>query len=488
MTGGEPPGRPGRLHGALAGFLPRQRWFAGKGRRIDRVDVRASVPLRHQPPALEVLVADVAYADGAGECYQLPLGRDRGAAARALAERAPDAVVLHDLPDGAVVYDACRDERLGAVVLELLAAGATVGGLRFHRGELWDGQPAGVGGRPLGAEQSNSSLVFGERVILKLFRRLQPGENPELELTRALVGAGFDGCAPPLGWIDGFGATLGILQPFYAGAAEGWQLATDRSLASVQGRASSDSFADAAGELGAVTAALHRALAAALPQASDDGQELASLGARLRDQLEQLATVAPEVAGQRAAIEAVHAKAAAAGGGQPLQRIHGDYHLGQVLRLRDGGTPATRDGGTPATRDGGTPATRDGGWVVMDFEGEPARGIEERRRLASPLRDVAGMLRSFDYAAFQPLLGGPVAAAAEQRALAWAGCCRQAFLAGYAAEAPGGGGAQGWPGDQAPLLAAFELDKALYEVLYEARHRPAWLPVPLGGIRRLLGS
>jgi maltokinase len=179
----------------------------------------------------------------------------------------------------------------------------------------------------------------------------------------------------------------------------------------------------------------------------------------------------PELAAHRQAIEEVYLKAEAAGGGsRHLQRIHGDYHLGQVLR-------------------------NDDRWIVIDFEGEPARSLEERRRLASPLQDVAGMLRSFDYAAFSPLvLGedpetpGPTAeelARFEGPAAAWVEANRGAFLDGYWAVA-GDPGLAG--GDHELLLRAFELDKAVYEVMYEARHRPPWLQIPLGGIRRLLGA
>jgi maltokinase len=183
----------------------------------------------------------------------------------------------------------------------------------------------------------------------------------------------------------------------------------------------------------------------------------------------------PELAGQRRAIEEVYAKAEAAGGGiRHLQRIHGDYHLGQVLKSPEGsGEP---QGGAPVDQ---------GQWVVIDFEGEPARPLEERRRLASPLQDVAGMLRSFDYAAYQPLVLRGELARLEGPAAAWIEANRTAFLDGYLAVAGDAGPAGG---DAEPLLRAFELDKAVYEVMYEARHRPPWVQIPLGGIRRLLGA
>jgi maltokinase len=460
------------LETALAEFLPRQRWFAGKGRPVAEVRVEKLVPLRTALPSLSAVVAAVAYADGGVERYHLPVGHDRGLEARQLTDRVPDAVIYEAKgPKGGPFYDAARDERLGGVYLDLLSRGATVEELRFYRMPEWTETLRGPG-RLLGAEQSNSSRVFGNKLILKLFRLLEPGENPELEVTRALAGAGFASCPAPLGWIEGLGSTLGILQRFYAGSVDGWKLATERVADHYESDGGeAGNFAADAGALGRVTAELHAAMASALPKVPEGQPDLGRISARLLGQLTQVAALVPELAGHRAAIEEVYAKAEAAGGGSRfLQRIHGDYHLGQVLR------------------------TQEGAWVVIDFEGEPARSLQERRRLASPLQDVAGMLRSFDYAAFQPLvLGedpdtpGPTRdelARFEGPAAAWIEANRAAFLDGYL----GGAGDAGQPGgDHELLLRAFELDKAVYEVMYEARHRPPWLQIPLGGIRRLLG-
>jgi maltokinase len=459
------------LEAALAEFLPRQRWFAGKGRAVAQVRVERSVPLRTALPSLSTVVATVAYADGGVERYHLPVGHDRGLEARQLTDRVPDAVIYQTKgPKGGPFYDAARDERLGGVYLDLLSRVATVEELRFYRMPDWTETLRGPG-KPLGGEQSNSSLVFANRLILKLFRRLEPGENPELEVTRALAGAGFEACAAPLGWIEGLGSTLAILQRFYAGSVDGWTLATERvadHYESADGEPAN--FADDAGALGRLTAELHAAMASALPKVAEGQPDLGRLSARLLGQLTQVTALVPELAAHRAAIEEVYAKAEAAGGGSRyLQRIHGDYHLGQVLKSGDR-------------------------WIVIDFEGEPARSLEARRRLASPLQDVAGMLRSFDYAAFSPLvLGedpdtpGPThdeLARFEGPAAAWIEANRRAFLDGYLAVA--GDAAQA--GDAELLLRAFELDKAVYEVMYEARHRPPWLQIPLGGIRRVLGA
>jgi maltokinase len=439
---------------------------------VAEVRVDASVPLRTALPSLTAVVATVAYADGGVERYHAPVGHDRGLEARQLTDRVPDAVIYETRgPGGGPFYDAARDERLGGVYLDLISRSATVEELRFARMPEWTETLRGPG-RLLGAEQSNSSLVFGNRLILKLFRLLEPGVNPELEVTRALAGAGFEACAAPLGWIEGLGSTLGILQRFYAGSADGWTLATERVADHYESEGGAPgNFAADAGALGRVTAELHAAMARALPKAAAGQPDLGRLRARLLGQLTQVVALVPELAAHRQAIEEVYLKAEAAGGGsRHLQRIHGDYHLGQVLR-------------------------NDDRWIVIDFEGEPARSLEERRRLASPLQDVAGMLRSFDYAAFSPLvLGedpetpGPTAeelARFEGPAAAWVEANRGAFLDGYWAVA-GDPGLAG--GDHELLLRAFELDKAVYEVMYEARHRPPWLPIPLGGIRRLLGA
>ncbi|HSO54371.1 MAG TPA: phosphotransferase [Actinomycetes bacterium] len=461
------------LETALAAFLPGQRWFAGKGRAVAEVRVESSVPLRTALPSLSAVVATVAYADGGVERYHVPVGHDRGLEARQLTDRVPDAVIYESKgPKGGPHYDAARDERLGAVYLDLLSRAANVQELRFYRMPEWTETLRGPG-KLIEAEQSNSSLVFGNRLILKLFRLLEPGENPELEVTRALAGAGFAACAAPLGWIEGLGSTLGILQRYYAGSVDGWKLATERVADHYESKEGVPAnFAEDAAALGRLTAELHAAMAAALPKVAEGQPDLGRLSARLLGQLSQVAALVPELADQREAIEEVYTKAEAAGGGSRyLQRIHGDYHLGQLLKAGDQ-------------------------WVVIDFEGEPARALEERRRLASPLQDVAGMLRSFDYAAFQPLvLGedpdtpGPTRdelARFEGPAAAWIEANRHAFLDGYLARAGDAGPALG--GDHELLLRAFELDKAVYEVMYEARHRPPWLQIPLGGIRRLLGA
>jgi maltokinase len=458
------------LESALAAFLPRQRWFAGKGRQIGEVRIEANVPLRSARPTLHAVVAGVAYTDGGTERYHLPMGHDQGFEARSLVDRSPNAVILETkAPHDGMFYDATADERLGAVFLDLLSRAVSLEQLRFHRSGGWTESLRGPG-KLLGAEQTNSSLVFANRLILKLFRLLQPGENPELEVTRALWAIGFDACAEPLGWIEGLGSTLGVLQRYYAGSVEGWKLAVGR----VADHYESDdpgNFAGEAAELGRLTAELHAALAAAFPKVTEGQPDLGRLSARLMGQLTQVAALVPELAPHQRAIEQAYGEAVRGiSGTVHLQRIHGDYHLGQVLRAGQR-------------------------WLVIDFEGEPARSLEERRQMSSPLQDVAGMLRSFDYAAHSPLVLGedPDTRALsraeldrlEQPAQRWIEANRTAFLDAYMTRASSGG----WLPDRPELLLrAFELDKAVYEVMYEARHRPQWLTIPIGGIQRLLGD
>jgi maltokinase len=202
--------------------------------------------------------------------------------------------------------------------------------------------------------------------------------------------------------------------------------------------------------LGQATAEIHADLATAFGSQQATDSELAALARRMTAQLDQAIAAIPDLAPQAGKLRDCFAELAGSAAPVRLQRIHGDYHLGQVLR-------------TP------------GDWVALDFEGEPAAPLTERRALAPALRDVAGMLRSFDYAARHQLLGRPDAAALEPVAAQWSADCQAAFRAGYAAAGGDAGG-----GDL--LLRALTLDKAVYEVLYESRLRPAWLPIPLGYI------
>lgn len=431
-------------------WLPRQRWFAGKGRPITAFSLVS---------ATEILPVDSGAVDtGPGllhllvrahqpampdqpppDCYQLLLGV-RTTLPRLLAPALIGHVTEGPLA-GRTVYDGLHDPRLASLLLERLRTPGTLGTLRFGRGA--EPVPAGLTPRVLETEQSNSSLVYGDSYILKIFRRVFPGTNPDLELPLALSHEGCGRVPAPVAWFEAAAPerlTLGVLQPFLRGAQDGWQLAL-RALAT------GDDFTREAHALGRATAEVHTALAAALPTPSLRRSQTDELAAAMVQRLEAAAhavpALVPYVPGLRAAFDSVTALGHR--GGWAAQRVHGDLHLGQTLRGADGF------------------------WSLIDFEGEPARPLPERRSPQPPVRDIAGMLRSFDYAARSHRPWNA----------AWAARCRTAYCDGYA-EAAGVD-----PRDEPELLRAHETDKAVYEVLYEARHRPDWLPVPMAAIHRL---
>ncbi|WP_160330281.1 maltokinase N-terminal cap-like domain-containing protein [Streptomyces roseifaciens] len=460
----------GSLVPLLSEWLPRQRWFAGKGRPITGFTLVAATELlpHHTgatvPGLLHLLVraqqpgapaggrpadapANAAPAVHAGtdDCYQLLLGVHDVLPphlAPALIGR-PVGGPLH----GRAVYEGLTDPRLASLLLERLRLPGRLGPLRFSREE---GVVIGAGLAPrlIGAEQSNSSVVYGETYILKLFRRVCPGTNPDLELPRALAGTGCARVPAPAAWFEavvpGAGTepmTLGVLQPYLPGSADGWQLA----LSALAVRAD---FTASARALGHATAEVHGALAEALPTVVLRRPQLEHLAAAMTRRLDAAADAVPALRPFRAALRSAYDDLAAlgrAGRTWRAQRIHGDLHLGQALRTAE-----------------------DGRWALIDFEGEPARPLAERSRPQPTARDVAGMLRSFDYAA----------AVGRASGTSWSERARAAFCEGY-------GSVHGDPREDPQLLRAHETDKAVYEVLYEARHRPDWLPVPMAAIRRL---
>jgi maltokinase len=441
------------LEDVLRAWLPTQRWYGGKGRAVTAVRVEHEERLPGGEDVRHTLL-HVTDEDGATDLYQVLLGRRSGE----VEPRLKNAVV-GDV-DGRVLYDAVHDPAAVGSLLELLAEGRRLSRMEFTpNGEL----DTALSPRVMGAEQSNTSVVYGEDYILKLFRRVQPGLNPDLEITRALAEAGSRHIAAPLGWIEGQVAgettTLALLQAFQRHATEGWAMAT----ASVRDLfAEADLHADEVGgdfaaeseRLGAATAEVHLLLREALPSAEADADESARTGQQLHARLDEALAVVPQLEPYAAPLREVYDRLAERTEPVPVQRVHGDYHLGQVLRTEHG-------------------------WLLLDFEGEPARPLGERTALMSPLRDVAGMLRSYDYAARHLLAERGGDGQLAYRANEWAERNRQAFCDGYARAA----GAD--PRDEAVLLRAFELDKAVYEVVYEARNRPGWLQIPLGSIERL---
>jgi maltokinase len=436
------------VEGLLREWLPQRRWFAGRGRRITAVGVASEVELRpvsDDGPGLTHLLLDVDSAGGASDRYQVLLG----------VAADPPVPVIGRLAQGPAaglaVYEALEDPRLAGWLLARLGSPGRAGPLVFTA-EPDAVIPDGLPPRVVSAEQSNSSVVYGESFILKVFRRVAPGVNPDLEVSRALARAGCARVPAPVAWFETLGlhedpATLGLLQRFLPDAVEGWALAL-RSVAE------GGDFTGAARELGAATAEVHIALARTLPCETLGPPALGllatAMGDRLTAAVRAVPRLAPYEAGLRGAYEDL-AALAERGAVFEAQRVHGDLHLGQVLR------------------------TPERGWVLIDFEGEPARPLSERRRPQLVAQDVAGMLRSFDYAARHRDPAAPDAAG-------WALAQRAAFCAGYALA----GGRD--PRDEPVPLRAFETDKAVYEVLYEARHRPEWLPIPMAAVRRLAAA
>ncbi|NGO72111.1 maltokinase N-terminal cap-like domain-containing protein [Streptomyces boncukensis] len=481
-AGGEPRGRAllRSLAPLLVEWLPRQRWFAGKGRPLAGFSLVAATELLPCGPggaAVGLLHLLVRARQGAapadtGDCYQLLLGVREALPpelAPALIGR-PGSGTLR----GRAVYEALHDPRLTGLLLERLRAPGRLGPLRFAR-EPDAVIPSGLRPSPLDAEQSNSSVVYGSSFVLKLFRRVDVGVNPDLELPLALARSGCGRVPAPTAWFEtretcevcethdacaepshaAGTRTLGVLQPFLPGATDGWQLAL-RALAARR------DFTGPAGALGRTTAEVHAGLARALPTAALDGAQLERVAGGMAERLDAASAAVPALRPYRTALRGTfHALAEQGrrGDPRPAQRVHGDLHLGQTLRAADGR------------------------WTLIDFEGEPARPLAERRGHHPVARDIAGILRSFDYAACQrPAHGGcepDPDACGDPFARGWAARNRAAYCAGYAAAC----GVD--PREDAVLLRAYETDKAVYEVLYEARNRPAWLSVPLSAIRRL---
>jgi len=444
----------------LADWMPGQRWFGGKGREWAGV-AEEGFFLDQSDPALSVHRVRVSYTDGATDTYLVPLSW-RNAPAEDLSSAFVGAVPGSQGENYA--YDAMRDRDATVPWLTHLVAASTVGPMHFHpAGVAYI--PEGVPGDVISTEQSNTSLVYGETAILKLFRRLEPGLNPDVEIHGALRQADNKHIAPLLGHIeidDPNGlepATVAMLQAFVPNASDGWRLATSsvRDLYAEGDLHADEVGGDFAGEserLGEATASVHADLARVLPTETADRDWYTSVAEQMTARLEAALAVVPDLAEHGDALRALYAAVADTDEPVVRQRVHGDLHLGQVLRTTTG-------------------------WIVLDFEGEPARPLASRRVLDTPLRDVAGMLRSFDYAARHMLVEQPGDPQRAYRAQEWAERNRRAFCEGYSAA-----GGVTLSGDSA-LLRAFEADKAVYECVYEARNRPHWLMIPLSSLSRL---
>ncbi len=437
----------------LAEFLSKQRWFSGRHGSVTVTGVRRLARLVESPP-VDVLMIDATVDGRDPHAYQLEVERPGVAVER----------LEHVRVGTDPVYDALHDREVTDVWPRLIAAEATLGALSFHRvrdsAEIVLDRPSLV----FTGEQSNTTLAYGDAMVLKVYRQVAPGVNPDVEVHVALAGVACPHIAAPLGWVESPDGVLAFLQEFLVGATEGWESAqaSVRDLFVEADLHPGDCGADFAGEaerLGTVTAEVHAALREAFPTDLLDPAQLAVRAQLMRDRLEAAADEVPALRPYATRLARAFddlADAATGGDVLPVQRVHGDFHLGQVLRTA-------------------------AGWKLLDFEGEPATPADERRALDTPLRDVAAMLRSLDYAARIVLLDHPGDGQRAYRAAEWVEHNTNAFCSGYAAAAGRD------PRDDAVLLRALETEKAVYEVVYESRMRPSWAALPMAAIERLAG-
>ncbi len=478
----------------LVDFLGKTRWFGGKGRPFAVSDVRRIGTLAQSPdgaaspPHVVVLLVELTYHDvpasdpDAVEIYQVPL------ALYTEAEHRLDHAFVGwwEEPGRGWVhaYDALHDRQAMALWLVAFgraepdgdpgseAARADVGDLRFHRMPGHDLDLEAVSSLFTG-EQSNSSVAYGEDAVLKVFRKITPGANPDITTHEALTRAGSTHVAHLYGWVEysrteaaggesdgGAGDLLhlGMLQQFLRTASDGWDLALSsvRNLFADDDLAARDAGGDFAGEsarLGTTLREIHEVLREHFDQDHTTGSRIAdTMRSRLRTAVES----APDLASYEAGLLALYDRVAEVDR-VPVQRVHGDLHLGQTLRTALG-------------------------WKLVDFEGEPARPLAERMLPDSAWRDVAGMLRSFDYAPHvverqHTELGPEGAEDRAARGRQWTERNQRYFLDAYAEELTP---------EQRLLLDAFVADKAVYETLYETRNRPTWVDIPLAAVDAIL--
>jgi maltokinase len=468
-------------------YLARTRWFGGKGRpfTIGAVRVVGEVPGRvEDSPFVVIHLVEVRYGDdeGGSDLYQVPLAfyeHPQGRLDHAFVGWWEDPAYgwVH-------AYDALHDREAMACWQRSFDSAAAEGGgtggptpesgLSFHRlpGHDLDLEAHSA---LFSGQQSNSSVAYGEDAIMKVFRKVTPGVNPDIQIHEVLTRLESTHIADLYGWLDavvdvGEGPTtvqLAMLQRFLRTATDGWDLAlaSVRNLfgePEVHASASGGDFAAEAARLGEALAEVHRDLATHFPTERRGKEATAALAAAMAARLEAAITAVPELAPYDEALRAVFDRVADLDELE-VQTIHGDLHLGQTLRTSLG-------------------------WKIVDFEGEPAKPLAERLLPDSPWRDVAGMLRSFDYAPSavlqqQPDLEPEVVSELEellaQRAAEWANRARNHFLVAYGGDLTP---------EQRTLLDAYVADKAVYETVYEARNRPSWIGIPLDAIARIGAS
>ena len=455
------------MNGHVRDWIDQARWFGGKGREWTLASLRRVGELPDPPDGLRVAIdlAEVAYADET-ELYQLPLAfytepQDR--ISHAMIGEWDDEQFGH-----AFVYDALHDRESMALWLRAFASEVRPGAeLMFHRmpGHELDLEAHST---LFSGEQSNSSVAFGEDSLMKVFRKVTPGVNPDVAIHQVLTEAGSTHVASLYGWLDlvdeetGTTIQLAMLQQFLRTASDGWDLA----LASVRNLfAEADLHADEVGgdfageasRLGVALAEVHADLAQHFPVEQRDRAALADLATAMEGRLDAALDVVPALAEHEAHLRETFGALRDLDGVE-VQQVHGDLHLGQTLRTVRG-------------------------WKIVDFEGEPAKPLSERLKPDSVWRDVAGMIRSFDYAPrVVAMTGGEVGPGAEAeqrayRATEWSARNRAAFLDAYIAKR-----GEDLGRSARTLLDAYLADKVVYEAVYEARNRPGWLSIPLAAL------
>ena len=442
----------GTIEEQLAGWLVKQRWFASKGRTIHDLAIVADTEIVPDDPGLRHLIVTVAFG-ATSEAYQIFVGSRARLPARLRHARI-------GTYEGLQVYDGLYDNDLTRPLLDAITADQTIGALQFRRipeADLsWASSGSALGSLVLTGEQRNTSVVFDESAIFKMFRRVAPGPNPELEMVAALAELGSTHIAEPYGWvetrIDGRPTVLAILSRFLRAASDGWSLATTsvRELYESGGlrAAAGSDFVEEAWRLGAATAQIHADLAQAFGTSELEPEAIRELAEQMFRRLDMAVSAVPGLARYADMIGNAYSNLARLNGPVLTQRVHGDYQLGEVIRTQSS-------------------------WVVLDFEGDPATPLAQRRARSSPLRDVADMLRSFDYAARSQLITQPRPPELTAATSDWIRRNSDAFRSGYTAASNLD------LAENSVLLRAFLLDKAVNEALYEARNRPSWLPIPL---------
>lgn len=516
------------LEDAMPGFLRQARWYGSKARRIRTVEVVDTIPVSTDGPKLAAVIAIVSieYTEGDPDTYVLPLACASVERTRELLEWSPRGVVarLRTRDGERALHDALGEPELPAVLLDAIRRRRRLGsdGLRleatptkaFRRlaGSLSDlPEP-----RQLQAEQSNSSVAFGDRLVLKLYRRLEQGVNPDLEIGRFLTDrAGFEHIAPVAGGLEirrgrAQPTTIGVLHGFVPNEGDAWSFTKDRArgyLESVLARVAAhpelevptpslfdvadegppelavetmEAYLESARLLARRTAEMHHALASDPDDPSFAPEPVTTLyrrslyqslratanrtmlvirGRRDLAGVDQVLELEPEIMERFRSLLDLRITGT-------RMRIHGDFHLGQVLYTG-------RD------------------FVIIDFEGEPARPVGERRIKRLPLVDVAGMIRSFHYAPHAAAREGELVDpdrmdTVEPWIRLWYASAAGAYLREYLDAVQDATFHVKSREEVRVLLECYVLEKALNEVAYEANNRPDWVPIPVAGIRELL--